>query len=242
MIVSRPDTAFDQLYPELLGISSHGSFHAWNVIRIRPAELLPYDFTKENYFPTGFVAEGVTTYYGDLFLKRSGVFTLEDYLLELNTTMKRHFEANGKAFQSLVESSFDLWLDGYTPGIPNRKVSIYHKGAIVALLLNLEIRQRTSHVRSLDDVHAIYMGAFWKTAIGYSIDDYRAAVEEVTGRSQQSYFDECITGNAPLETRLNQALDFVGLCLLSNEELAVELRVQENITEIQRENLERWLS
>ncbi|MES2733795.1 MAG: M61 family peptidase [Bacteroidota bacterium] len=242
MIVLGPDTAFDQLYPELLGISSHELFHAWNVIRIRPAELLPYDFTKENYFPTGFVAEGVTTYYGDLFLKRSGVFTLEAYLAELNTTLKRHFENNGQAFQSLVESSFDLWLDGYTAGIPNRKVSIYHKGAIVALILDLEIRQRTSHVRSLDDVMRFMWEHFGKRQVGYTIADYRAAVEEVTGRSQQSYFDECITSNAPLETRLNQALDFVGLTLVSNNAPAVELRFQDNIMEGQRENLERWLS
>jgi len=241
-IVLGPDTDFERLYPELLGISSHELFHTWNVIRIRPKELLPYDFTQENYFPTGFVAEGVTTYYGDLFLKRSGVFSLEEYLTELNTTMKRHFDHHGKAFQSLVESSFDLWLDGYTAGVPNRKVSIYHKGAVVAMILDLEIRQRTGHVRSLDHVMRFMWEHFGKTNVGYSLDDYRAVVEEVTGRSQQSYFDECITGNAPLENRLNQALDFVGLEWVTDQEGMSQLRVKENISGEQWENLSKWLN
>lgn len=199
-------------------------------------------FYRENYFPTGFVAEGVTTYYGDLFLKKAGVFTTEEYLEELNRILKRHFENNGQATQSLVESSFDLWLDGYVAGVPNRKVSIYQKGALVALILDLEIRQRTYHARSLDDVMRWMWEYFGKPAIGYTLDDYRAAVEEVTGRSQQSYFDECITGNLPLEERLNRALTFVGLELVSHPDGKVELRLQENSTEIQQENLAKWLS
>jgi predicted metalloprotease with PDZ domain len=241
-IVLGPDTDFERLYPELLGISSHELFHTWNVIRIRPKELMPYDFTKENYFPTGFVAEGVTTYYGDLFLKRSGVFSLEEYLTELSTTMKRHFDHHSWSFQSLVESSFDLWLDGYTAGVPNRKVSIYHKGAVVAIILDLEIRQRTGHVRSLDHVMRFMWEHFGKLNVGYSLDDYRAVVEEVTGRSQQSYFDECITGNASLENRLNQALNFVGLELITDEQEKFRLSVQENISGEQWENLSKWLN
>jgi predicted metalloprotease with PDZ domain len=241
MIVLGPDTDFERLYPELLGISSHELYHTWNVIRIRPAELMPYDFTRENYFPTGFVAEGVTTYYGDLFLKRLGVFSLEEYLSELQTTMKRHFDSHGRSFQSLVESSFDLWLDGYTAGVPNRKVSIYHKGAVVALILDLEIRKRTGHVRSLDDVMRFMWEHFGKTQVGYTLDDYRAAVEEVTGRAQQSYFDECIFSNAPLQERLNRALDFVGLQLVTGADGKVQLQVSVEISPEQEENRRKWL-
>ena len=241
VIVLGPDTDFERLYPELLGICSHELFHTWNVIRIRPAELMPYDFTKENYFPTGFVAEGVTTYYGDLFLKRAGVFSLEDYLSELQTTLKRHFDSHGSSFQSLVESSFDLWLDGYTTGVPNRKVSIYHKGALVALILDLDIRQRTGHVRSLDDVMRFMWVHFGKTQQGYTLEDYRTAVEEVTGRSQQSYFDACITGNGPLQEGLNQALDFVGLTLVSGADGKIRLREPEEPSAEQLKNRSKWL-
>jgi predicted metalloprotease with PDZ domain len=133
MIVLGPDDEGEGLYADLLGVSSHELFHAWNIIRIRPKEMLPYDFTKENYFRTCFVAEGCTTYYGDLFLKRAGVFNDETYIKELQVYMKRHFENSAHATQSLTDSSFDLWLDGYEKGIPNRKVSVYHKGALVGI-------------------------------------------------------------------------------------------------------------
>jgi predicted metalloprotease with PDZ domain len=122
MIVLGPDDEGEGLYADLLGVSSHELFHAWNIIRIRPKEMLPYDFTKENYFRTCFVAEDCTTYYGDLFLKRAGVFNDETYIKELQVYMKRHFENSAHATQSLADSSFDLWLDGYEKGIPNRKV------------------------------------------------------------------------------------------------------------------------
>lgn len=145
MIVLGPDDEGEGLYTDLLGVSSHELFHAWNIIRIRPQELLPYDFTKENYFTTCFVAEGVTTYYGDLFLRRSGIFDDVAYYRELQVYMKRHFENNRDAQQSLAESSWDLWLDGYEKGIPKRKVSVYHKGALVALILDITIRKNHQH-------------------------------------------------------------------------------------------------
>ena len=66
---------FDTLYKELLGVSSHELYHTWNVKSIRPIEMFPYDFSKENYSELGFIYEGVTTYMGDLFLLKSNVFS-----------------------------------------------------------------------------------------------------------------------------------------------------------------------
>lgn len=211
MLVLGPNDEGEGLYQDLLGVSSHELFHAWNIIRIRPTELLPYDFTKENYFSTCFVAEGVTTYYGDLMLRRSGVFSDEAYLKELQVLFKRHFEHNGQAFQSLTESSWDLWLDGYDKGVPDRKVSVYHKGAIVALILDLHIRQLTDHARSLDDVMRLMWERFGKPFVGYTLDDYRAITELVAGESLDWYYDLCIFGNQPLEAKLNEYLAWVGL-------------------------------
>ena len=211
MVVLGPDDEGEGLYSDLLGVSSHELFHAWNIIRIRPAELLPYDFTKENYFPTCFVAEGCTTYYGDLFLRRSRVFDDDGYIKELQVYMKRHFENSAHATQSLVESSVDLWLDGYERGIPNRKVSVYHKGALVALILDLFIRKKHAHQRSLDDVMRILWQRFGKPFTGYRLDDYRAIVEEVAGESLEWYWEECIFGTVSLEGRLNEMLSFIGL-------------------------------
>lgn len=220
VLVLGPNDEGEGLYQDLLGVSSHELFHAWNIIRIRPTELLPYDFTKENYFSTCFVAEGVTTYYGDLILRQSGVFSDEAYLKELQVLFKRHFENNGNAFQSLTESSWDLWLDGYDKGVPDRKVSVYHKGSIAALILDLHIRKLTNHARSLDDVMRIMWQQFGKPLIGYTLGDYRAVTETVAGESLDWYYDLCIFGNQPLETTLNTYLAWIGLEVVYEEPTA----------------------
>jgi len=138
------------LYKELLGVSSHELFHTWNIKKIRPKELLPYNFAQENYFRTGYVAEGITTYYGDYMLARAGVFSTEAYFEELNKTLQRYHADYSRDNLSVADSSFDLWLDGYKPGVPDRKVSIYVKGALTALLLDLQLRKATDNKTSLD--------------------------------------------------------------------------------------------
>ena len=227
MIVLGPADEGESLYEDLLGVSSHELFHAWNIIRIRPKELLPYDFTKENYFQTCFVAEGITTYYGDLFLRRSGVFDDTAYFLELETVFKRHFAEARFAAQSLAESSYDLWLDGYSKSIPDRKVSVYQKGAIVSLILDLTIRKLHNHQRSLDDVMKILWQRFGKPFIGYSTEDYQAVVEEVAGIKLEWYWQDCIFGNVPLDNRLNELLAWVGLEIIFLENNNLRLEVNE---------------
>ncbi len=237
MIVLGPDNEGSGLYADLLGVSSHELFHAWNIIRIRPKELLPYNFTKENYFETCFVAEGVTTYYGDLFLKRANVFDESNYLRELEVILKQHFENARHAKLSLAQSSWDLWLDGYSKGIPDRKVSVYHKGAIVALILDLTIRQKHNHQRSLDTVMRQLWHDFGKPFVGYGFDDYKNTVEAILGEPLGWYWSECIVGNVPLESRLNEILAWVGLTMQTAESGFVQLIV------LEVDNVERlkWL-
>ncbi|ODS83061.1 MAG: peptidase M61 [Cytophagaceae bacterium SCN 52-12] len=239
MVVLGPQDEGENLYTDLLGVSSHELFHAWNVIRIRPKELLPYDFTRENYFTTCFVAEGCTTYYGDLFLRRSGVFDDEAYLKELHVYMKRHFEQAGQAALSLTESSFDLWLDGYEAGIPQRKVSVYMKGALAALILDLYLRKISGHTRSLDNVMQLMWQRFGRPFTGYSYQDYVSVAEEVAGHLLTWYWEECINGNVPLEARLNEALAFVGLEMYHDELAGVMLRDNAGDTDMRERN--RWL-
>jgi predicted metalloprotease with PDZ domain len=223
VLVLGPAEEGEGLYQDLLGVSSHELFHAWNIVRIRPAELLPYDLTRENYFETCFVAEGVTTYYGDLLLRRSGVFDDAAYLKELQVLMKRHFEQAGNAAQSLLESSWDLWLDGYDKGVPGRKVSVYHKGAIVALILDLHLRRCSDHARSLDDVMRLMWQRFGKPFVGYSLADYRAITEEIAGESLAWYYDLCIAGNGSLFVTLNELLAWVGLHATPDETGGIHL-------------------
>lgn len=200
-------------YEDLLGISSHELFHTWNIIRIRPAEMMPYDYTKENYFPTGFIAEGVTTYYGDLFLVRSGVITKQEYFMELNKLFKRHFDNFGRFNHSLTDSSYDLWLDGYSLGIPNRKVSIYVKGALVSLILDLSFRNATDNQQSLDTFMRCLWERFGKQSKGYTIDDLKELIAELSNNQLPDYFDEFIYGKTPVEAKINELLGTVGCTL-----------------------------
>ena len=204
---------------EFLGVSSHELFHTWNIIRIRPHEMMPYDYARENYFPTGFIAEGCTTYYGDLFLVRSGVFTKEEYFFELNKLFKRHFDNFGRFNHSLVDSSQDLWLDGYSPGIPDRKVSIYVKGALVNLILDLELRRVTDGEHSLDTFMRYLWDFFGKKQRGYTLTDLQKLVTDLSGHQIGDYFDRFIFGKEPLEPTLNELLQTVG-CELVQETAA----------------------
>ncbi len=206
-----------KLYHDFIGVSSHELFHTWNIIRIRPAEMMPYDYTRENYFVTGYVAEGMTTYYGDLFLARSGVISKSAYFDDLNRLFKRHFENFGRFNYSLAASSYDLWLDGYVPGVPNRKVSIYVKGAIVSLMLDLTLRRITDNSASLDDLMRQLWKDFGKRQKGYSPEDIIRICSELAGEDMQLFFDKVIYGTQPVEKELNQLLSTVGCSLNISE-------------------------
>lgn len=204
----------DALYKSMLGVSSHELFHTWNVIRIRPAEMMPYDFSKENYFKTGYVAEGVTTYYGDLFLVRSKVINKQTYFSGLNKLLKRHFDNFGRENLSVADSSYDVWLDGYVTGIPDRKSSIYIEGAVAAFILDLTIRKITDSMNSLEDVMRFLWKNYGKVKKGYLQEDYQKAAETIAGQSLQTYFDRYIDGNASTEEELQTLLPFVGCELI----------------------------
>ncbi|AKD02445.1 M61 family metallopeptidase [Pontibacter korlensis] len=205
------------LYKEFVGVSSHELFHTWNIKKIRPKEMLPYNLTQENYFKTGYVAEGITTYYGDYMLARSGFFSAEAYFEELNTTLQRYFADYSRHNLSVADSSFDLWLDGYKPGTPDRKVSIYIKGALTALLLDLQLRKTTDNKANLDVVMRTLWEQFGKKDIGYTEKDYAQIVAEVAGQSFQPYFEKYINGTQDIEPALDEALRYVGCTLVQQQ-------------------------
>src|SRR5690606_8262001 len=120
------------------------------------------------YSRLGYVYEGITTYYGDYMLLRSGVLSHEDYLRQFNSDLQKHFENEGRYNYSVAESSYDNWLDGYTSGIPGRKVSIYTEGMLTAFMLDMEIRSATKNKKSLDTVMKSLYVDFYKKGKAYS--------------------------------------------------------------------------
>lgn len=209
------------LYVDFVGVASHELFHSWNIKTIRPAEMLPYDYTKENYSRLGFVYEGVTTYYGDLFLARAGVYTVKQFFAEINARLQKHFDNYGRFNLSVADSSFDTWLDGYGPGIPNRKTSIYDEGCLVAMMTDLIIRSKSKGQESLDEVMRTLYRDFGKRKIGYTEHDYLSIIEKLAGESMADFFIDYIYGTENYEPLLSELLGLAG-CVLSKKPSSVE--------------------
>lgn len=200
-----------ELWDEFLGVSSHELFHLWNVKRIRPADMQPYDYTRENYSVDGYIYEGLTTYYGDYLLFRSGIFSSDDFLREFSKQIQKHIDNPARFNYSVAESSFDTWLDGYTPGTPGRKVSIYTEGCLLAFIADVSIRRATGNARSLDDAMRLLDKRFGETGKGYTSADYRSILEEVSGISFSAYFEELVFGTSDYLPYLKDCLHYLGL-------------------------------
>lgn len=225
------ENIFSGLYSELLGVSSHELFHTWNVKYIQPEAFAPYDYQHENYSPLGYVYEGFTTYYGDLFLLRSGVFNWESYVEEVDVYLKRHFDNYGRYNHSLHTSSIDTWVDGYGgPAAPHRRVSIYAEGMLSALCLDLEIRRRTQNEHSLDTL----MRRLYADAVnGLTYDEARLLelLYEITNSSFEAFFEMHYQRPLSRELALTEALHWVGCTLRqtpseNKEERLLGLRVK----------------
>ncbi len=175
-------------YRSFLGLVSHEYFHTWNVKRIKPAAFAPYDLSKENHTKLLWLFEGFTSYYDDLFLLRSGLISQNDYLRTLGKTIAAVHSAPGRLKQSVADSSFDAWTRYYRQdeNSPNALVSYYTKGSLVALGLDLTIRNASQGRRSLDDVMRLlwtrYGRNFYRGAPnGVAEDAMAALILEATG-------------------------------------------------------------
>lgn len=200
-------------FNNFLGISCHEFFHCWNIKTIRPVEMFPYNYTRENYSRLGYVYEGVTDYYGDYLLLRSGVFTEFDYLKAVQQQIQKHFDNYGRFNLGVADSSFDTWVDGYTQGAPYRKVSIYTEGALLAFIVDTFIRSHTSNTRSLDDVMRILYHDYAEKSMPYSEADYWNIIEHVAGQSCKHIFDNYVNKAASFDEPLKAALLYLGLMI-----------------------------
>ena len=211
ILLGPGDEIMKSRYEDMLGVSSHELYHTWNIKAIRPVEMYPYDYTKENYFRTGFVAEGVTTYMGDLMLYNSGVFNWEEFAKTQNQNLERHLINYGRYNLSVADSGFDSWLDGYKLGAPDRKTSIYPDAALCMLMVDLEIIQNTDGENSLHSVMKELYEDFAKEGKGYSEDDFRNICVRFGGLKVAEIFENHIYGTQDYISTLKKSLEVVGL-------------------------------
>ncbi len=210
---SPSSTAPQRDYRGFLSLVSHEFFHLWNVKRIRPDTLGPFDYTQENYTKVLWVAEGITDYYADLTLRRAGLITESEFLTATARAIQALQHTPGRLEQSVEESSFDAWIKFYRQdeNSINSQVSYYDKGAIVGLLLDLEIRKRSNNGKSLDDVMRYLYTEFFKKNRNYGPADFQKAAELMAGSSLEEFFSRFVRGKE--ELNYNAALEVAGLRL-----------------------------
>lgn len=213
LLLGPGNEIMDKRYEDLLGVCSHELYHTWNIKAIRPIEMYPYDYTKENYFRTGFVAEGVTTYMGDLMLYNSGVFNWNEFVKTQNQNLERHLMNYGRFNLSVADSGFDNWLDGYKLGAPNRKTSIYPDAALCMLMVDIEIIKNSNGKNSLHSVMKELYQEFALKSRGYSENDFQNICVKYGGEKVKEIFKNHIYGTNNYVPSLETALDLVGLQL-----------------------------
>ncbi|QZA78987.1 peptidase M61 [Deefgea tanakiae] len=182
-------------YLQFLGLCSHEYFHSWNVKRIKPAAYAPYDLQQESYSRLLWAFEGITSYYDDLTLVRTGLITQQTYLDLLSQSITNVERGQGRLVQNLEDASFDAWVKYYRQdeNSPNALVSYYTKGALFALCLDLTIRQKTLGAKSLDDV----MRALWQrfgvcfeqNEQGVTEEEWECVAQQTTGVDLSSLFN-----------------------------------------------------
>ncbi len=210
LMSSRWRTGTRRDYLGWLSLVSHEFFHAWNVKRLRPVELGPFDYENEVHTANLWVGEGFTDYYDGLMVKRAGLSTREEYLDQLSNTIRELQTTPGRFVQSASQSSYDAWIKLYRPdeNSPNTSISYYTKGGVIGFLLDARIRSATGGARTLDDVMRLAYQRF-SGPRGFTTEEFRAVAGEVAGTDLSAWFARAADSTEELD--YTEALDWYGL-------------------------------
>jgi len=200
-------------YKNFLGLAAHEYFHNFNVKRIRPDALGPFDYEHENYTRMLWVAEGGTEYYSNLLLRRAGLITDKEYLDAKAKSIGQLMTQPGRFETSLEDASFDAWIKYYRQdeNSVNNQISYYDKGEIINMLLDLTIRGDSNGKKSLDDVMRYLFTDYFKKGRNYSPQDFQKAAELMAGRSLNDFFSRYVRG--VVDPDYNAILSVIGVQL-----------------------------
>ena len=208
-------------YRRLLTLFSHEFFHAWNVKRMRPIALGPFDYSRENYTKSLWIAEGVTSYYENVILRRAELISVPEFLDFLCDDINEVKSLPSSRAVSPQESSFDTWIRFYREdeNSPNVSPSYYRQGAVLGVLLDLEIRRSSGGASSLDDaMRKVYLETY-KQGRGFTDDEFERACSAVSHGSTDEVFSRYVRGTEEID--FGRYLGYVGLTLLPRAASAV---------------------
>jgi len=204
-------------YQSFLSLAAHEHFHLWNVKRLRPIALGPFDYDNENYTTNLWIAEGFTAYYQDLIVRRTQLYAPQNYLDLMARQITQLENQPGLKVQSAAMASYDAWIKAYRPteNSVNTSISYYTKGAVVAMMLDLEIINNSKGKSALDDVMRYMYNEYYKTKKrGYTDAEFKAALEKFAGKNLDEFYARYIDGVADID--YNSYLTYAG-CKLTDE-------------------------
>lgn len=210
----RDSMSSREAYVDWLSLAAHEYFHAWNVKRLRPRELGPFDYENEVYTSALWLVEGGTDYYADLLLVRSGITTRDEHLAALSTQIRTLQTTPGRLEQSAEMASYDAWIKYYRPteNSPNNSISYYVKGAVIGFVLDAKLRALSNGAASLDALMRALYGRFSGES-GFSPADLRqavvSAVPPARAQEMREWLERMLTTTA--EINYQEALDWFGL-------------------------------
>lgn len=221
--VARTTYDSPDAYRGFLELVAHEYFHLWNVKRLRPVALGPFDYDHENYTHMLWVAEGFTAYYDNLLVYRVGQQTTEGYLGALATSINSVENQPGNRVQPVADASWDAWIRYYRPNENSRntEISYYTKGSLLAMVFDARIAAYSGGKQNLDDMMRYLYQQTYKQGRGYTDDEFRQAVSQFTGRNQDDFFARHIYGAEPVDW--NEALREVGYELVNEAPQPVPL-------------------
>lgn len=209
-MTNRFATRTRNAYLGFIGTLAHEYFHNWNVKRLRPVELGPFDYENENYVKTLWVAEGFTDYYADILNKRAGIETRDEYLNALSNQIEQVQMVPGRLVTPVNMASYDTWIKQYRPdeNTANTTINYYPKGAVIAFLLDAKIRRATNGTRSLDTGMQWAMQRY-SGEKGYTPEQFYAVMSEAAGTDLKGWFAKAAESTDELD--YTEALDYYGL-------------------------------
>lgn len=187
-------------WEDFLTLASHEYFHLWNIKRVKPKALVPFDYSQENYTSLLWAFEGGTSYYDNFFVLRAGLMGASRYLTRLGETLSALHATPGRKVQTLAEASLVSWVKHYRPDehSPNSAISYYLKGEVVTALLDLELRRATHNARSLDDLMCLLWQRYGDES-GVPENGVEAAASEVAGKDLSAFFDRAVRSTEELD-------------------------------------------
>jgi predicted metalloprotease with PDZ domain len=189
-------------YKGFLTLVAHEYFHLWNVKRLRPIALGPFDYENENYTKALWEAEGFTSFYEDYILRLAGFHTPEQYMAVVAADINGIENQPGNRVQSVADASFDAWIKYYRPNenSGNSTISYYNKGSVLASLLNLSIINSTNGEKNLSDaMRLLYTKYYKELKRGFRDDELKQALEQVGGKNLDDFFKKYVYGTDPID-------------------------------------------